>query len=87
MDSCGLIKDLKTRYLKLRYIIRYNGCGLIKDLKTRYSSLKASINPSGCGLIKDLKTRYLVDDVVSIPTVVVWLKIWKHDIQKVKLTG
>ncbi len=34
--SCGLIKDLKTRYSWTIQIFKNYGCGLIKDLKTRY---------------------------------------------------
>ena len=34
-----------------------------------------------CGLIKDLKTRYLSDQEAQVTLVVVWLKIWKHDIK------
>ena len=33
-----------------------------------------------CGLIKDLKTRYYAILTNNEREVVVWLKIWKHDI-------
>ncbi len=38
-------------------------------------------NRNGCGLIKDLKTRYLKTTNKPLHIVVVWLKIWKHDIE------
>ena len=57
--SCGLIKDLKTRYWTKFTINAKRCCGLIKDLKTRYSKRCINGSTSGCGLIKDLKTRYL----------------------------
>ncbi len=38
MYGCGLIKDLKTRYLTDTQLTQLTSCGLIKDLKTRYSS-------------------------------------------------
>ncbi len=55
-------------------------CGLIKDLKTRYSIGSTQYGLLGCGLIKDLKTRYSTKQTKWTPAVVVWLKIWKHDI-------
>ena len=36
IQCCGLIKDLKTRYLLEETHIHIECCGLIKDLKTRY---------------------------------------------------
>ena len=62
-QSCGLIKDLKTRYSLYYKIIIFACCGLIKDLKTRY--LKGVDGAMGkcCGLIKDLKTRYYIHTI------------------------
>ncbi len=42
--------------------------------------MKNNSNNISCGLIKDLKTRYYKKKGYNEDEVVVWLKIWKHDI-------
>ena len=49
-------------------------------MRTRYYGGCDEIANARCGLIKDLKTRYYLVDNDLLLNVVVWLKIWKHDI-------
>ena len=49
-------------------------------MKTRYFQKCKELGWTCCGLIKDLKTRYFLVTMVIYELVVVWLKIWKHDI-------
>ena len=80
-SCCGLIKDWKTRYFPFCMFYWLSRCGLIKDWKTRYSPTITPTTFMRCGLIKDWKTRYYIIEPGLIKTVVVWLKIGKHDIK------
>ena len=50
-------------------------------MKTRYCEAAKAEQANSCGLIKDLKTRYYKYVNLKVVFVVVWLKIWKHDIK------